>query len=55
MDIQWYPRGFYIVEQGKPATKPYLILFGQAEVIREEADGTLADAGTNASLGASIR
>ena len=41
LDIQWFPKGFYIVEQGEPATKLYLILSGQAEVIREEADGSL--------------
>jgi LmbE family N-acetylglucosaminyl deacetylase len=41
VDIQWFPRGFYIIEQGEPATKLYLVLSGQGEVIKEEADGTL--------------
>jgi LmbE family N-acetylglucosaminyl deacetylase len=39
--IQWFPQGFYIVEQGEPATKLYLILSGEAEVIYEAEDGTL--------------
>lgn len=39
--VEWFPQGFYIVEQGEPATKLYLILSGQADVVREEADGTL--------------
>jgi LmbE family N-acetylglucosaminyl deacetylase len=41
VDLQWYPNGFYIVEQGEPANRLYLILSGVAEVIREEADGVL--------------
>ena len=39
MDVQWYPAGFSIVEQGEPANRLYLILSGTAEVIREDADG----------------
>jgi LmbE family N-acetylglucosaminyl deacetylase len=39
--VQWFPKGFYIVEQGEPATKLYLILSGQAEAVKEETDGTL--------------
>jgi LmbE family N-acetylglucosaminyl deacetylase len=41
MDVQWYPAGFYIIEQGEPATRLYLILSGVAEVIREDDDGVL--------------
>jgi LmbE family N-acetylglucosaminyl deacetylase len=41
VDVQWYPAGFYIVEQGEPANRLYLILSGVAEVVREEADGVL--------------
>jgi LmbE family N-acetylglucosaminyl deacetylase len=41
VDVQWYPDGFYIVEQGEPANRLYLILSGVAEVIREDADGVL--------------
>lgn len=39
--IQWFPQGFYIIEQGEPATKLYLILSGEAEVVAEAEDGTL--------------
>jgi LmbE family N-acetylglucosaminyl deacetylase len=46
--IQWFPKGFYIIEQGEPATKLYLVLSGQADVIREEADGTQC---TRATIG----
>ncbi len=41
VEVQWYPAGFYIVEQGEPANRLYLILSGVAEVIREDADGVL--------------
>ena len=30
VDVKWFPKGFYIVEQGEPATKLYLVLSGQA-------------------------
>lgn len=40
VDVSWYPAGFYIVEQGEPAASLYLILSGEAEAIREGADGT---------------
>ena len=23
MEVQWYPKGFYIIEQGEPATSLY--------------------------------
>ena len=39
IDVQWYPAGFSIVEQGEPATRLYLILSGAAEVIGEDEDG----------------
>lgn len=39
--VQWYPTGFAVVEQGEPATRLYLILSGEADVLREDADGTL--------------
>src|SRR6266516_7820099 len=40
IDVSWYPAGFYIVEQGESAVSLYLILSGEAEAIREGADGT---------------
>ncbi len=39
LDVQWYPAGFSIVEQGEAATGLYLIISGHAEVIHEETDG----------------
>lgn len=41
VDTSWFPAGFHIIEQGEPATKLYLILSGQAEVRREDENGTL--------------
>ncbi len=40
VDVSWYPAGFDIVEQGETAVSLYLILSGEAEAIREGADGT---------------
>jgi hypothetical protein len=39
VEVSWFPAGFYLVEQGEPATKLYLILSGQAEVLREDEQG----------------
>lgn len=41
VEVSWYPRGFYIVEQGEPATRLYLILSGAAQAVVEHPDGTL--------------
>ncbi len=41
IDVNWYPNGFYIIEQGETAKDLYLILSGQAQVVREHDDGTL--------------
>ncbi len=41
IQVAWYPPGFYIIEQGEPATSLYLILSGQAEVVRETPDGKM--------------
>jgi LmbE family N-acetylglucosaminyl deacetylase len=38
--VEWYPAGVAVVEQGEPATKLYLILSGEAEVLRDDAEGT---------------
>jgi LmbE family N-acetylglucosaminyl deacetylase len=51
MDVGFYPPGTFIIEQGEPADKLYLILSGSVEVAQEAADGTLrhldrASAGT---------
>lgn len=39
--VEWYPAGFYIIEQGEPPSSLYLILSGRADVIREQPDGAL--------------
>jgi LmbE family N-acetylglucosaminyl deacetylase len=39
--VNWYPAGFYIIEQGEVAKDLYLILSGLAQAVLEEADGTL--------------
>jgi LmbE family N-acetylglucosaminyl deacetylase len=41
IDVNWYPRGFYIIEQGETAKDLYLILSGHAQAVREHDDGTL--------------
>ena len=40
VDITWYPAGFSIIEQGERANSLYLLLYGTAQVIREDSDGT---------------
>ncbi len=39
LDVQWYPKGFYIIEQGEPATSLYLILSGSVDIFVEDATG----------------
>jgi len=41
IEIEWFPPGVYILEQGEPAKSLYLILTGEVEVIQEEPDGTM--------------
>jgi LmbE family N-acetylglucosaminyl deacetylase len=38
--VEWYPSGFYIVEQGEPATSLYLILSGSVDILEEDSTGT---------------
>ncbi len=38
VNLQWYPAGFSIIEQGEPPSRLYLILSGVTAVIREDAD-----------------
>lgn len=40
MEVQWFPAGFSIVEQGERGTGLYLVISGQAEVIHEDVSGT---------------
>ncbi len=39
VDVEWFPPGTYLVEQGEPATKVYFLLSGHVEVRREGEDG----------------
>jgi LmbE family N-acetylglucosaminyl deacetylase len=39
VDVQWFPAGFYIIEQGEPGTKLFLIISGHVDVLQEEPDG----------------
>jgi LmbE family N-acetylglucosaminyl deacetylase len=39
VDVEWFPSGTYLIEQGEAATTMYLILSGQVEIRREDADG----------------
>ena len=41
IDVNWYPAGFFIIEQGEIAKHLYLILSGRAQAIVEDDDGTL--------------
>jgi LmbE family N-acetylglucosaminyl deacetylase len=41
VDVNWYPAGFFIIEQGEVAKHLYLILSGRAQAIIEDEDGTL--------------
>ncbi len=41
IDINWYPSGFYMIEQGEVAKDLYLILSGHAHAVREHDDGSL--------------
>jgi LmbE family N-acetylglucosaminyl deacetylase len=45
VETRWYPQGFYIIEQGEPATKLYLVLSGRAQAIVEAVDGGLKPLG----------
>jgi LmbE family N-acetylglucosaminyl deacetylase len=39
VDVEWFPSGSYLVEQGEVATTMYLLLSGQVEIRREGEDG----------------
>lgn len=41
VDVEWFPAGTYLVEQGEPATTMYLLLSGHVEIRREDDDGRL--------------
>ena len=37
--VQWFPAGSYLIEQGEEATTMYFLLSGQVEIRREGEDG----------------
>ncbi len=41
IEIEWFPPGIYILEQGEPPRSLYLILSGDVEVAQESPDGTV--------------
>jgi LmbE family N-acetylglucosaminyl deacetylase len=41
IEIEWFPPGVYILEQGEPPKSLYLILSGEVEVTEEGSDGTM--------------
>ncbi|MEM7116585.1 MAG: PIG-L family deacetylase [Chloroflexota bacterium] len=41
VEIEWFPAGFSIVEQGEAASSLYLILSGSADVMQEDENGQL--------------
>lgn len=54
IDVNWYPSGFYIIEQGEAAKDLYLILSGHAQAVREHDDGSmekLSDLGPGSFFG----
>ncbi len=41
IEIEWYPRGFFVIEQGEPAVSLYLILSGSIDIYIEQPDGEM--------------
>ncbi len=41
VDVEWFPAGTYLVEQGEEATTMYLLLSGRVEIRREDGEGVL--------------
>lgn len=39
VNVEWFPSGTYLIEQGEAATTMYLILSGQVEIRREDVNG----------------
>ena len=39
VNVEWFPSGSYLVEQGEPATTMYFLLSGHVEIRREGEDG----------------
>ena len=41
IDVEWFPAGSYLIEQGEAATTMFFLLSGDVEIRRETADGDL--------------
>jgi hypothetical protein len=41
VDVQWFPAGSYLVEQGEAATTMFFLLSGAVEIRREDEDGSV--------------
>jgi LmbE family N-acetylglucosaminyl deacetylase len=41
VDVEWFPAGTYLVEQGGEATTMYLLLSGRVEIRREDGEGVV--------------
>jgi LmbE family N-acetylglucosaminyl deacetylase len=39
VNVEWFPSGTYLIEQGEAATTMYLLLSGHVEIRREDEDG----------------
>ncbi len=39
VEVQWFPVGSYLIEQGEPATSMHFLLSGAVEIRREDQDG----------------
>jgi LmbE family N-acetylglucosaminyl deacetylase len=46
LETRWFPAGTFVIEQGETATTLFLILTGEAEAVREHADGSTETLGT---------
>lgn len=42
VNVEWFPSGTYLIEQGEAATTMYLILSGHVEIRREDEDGDVS-------------
>jgi LmbE family N-acetylglucosaminyl deacetylase len=41
LQVQWFPAGSYVIEQGEPANELFCVLSGSVDIVVEDADGTL--------------
>jgi LmbE family N-acetylglucosaminyl deacetylase len=42
VNVEWFPSGTYLIEQGEAATTMYLVLSGQVEIRREDEHGDVS-------------